>query len=207
MISNIWIKDLSVLINKDKILEFVPTEKMTYEEKINSIVRFSLYLSILLSLLKGDLKYLYIFIITLAITYIIYIFNKKNNKEEVESEDNLENFKDIENSDTCVKPKPNNLFMNFNIADNFKENKTPCKYTEKVNKYIDTNFNKNLFKDASTIFNEKSNQRQFYTMPNNQPANERKELSKWLYLLPESCDDNNILEKKYRRCNNKFNYN
>lgn len=207
MITKIWIKDLSILIHKDKILEFVPTEKMTYEEKINSIVRFSLYLSLLLSILKGNLTYIYIFLITLAITYLIYIFNKKNSEEEVESEENIENFKDIENNESCVKPKPNNLFMNFNIADDFKENKIPCKYTKTVNKYIDENFNKNLFKDSSTIFNEKSNQRQFYTMPNNEPANNRTELSKWLYLLPESCDDKNILEKKYRRCNNQFNYN
>ena len=70
--NKIWIDDFNVLFEKDKLLTFLPIEGLSKEEKINSIVRFSLYLSVLLVLAKNNYKYIYIFLITLGVTYFLY---------------------------------------------------------------------------------------------------------------------------------------
>ena len=45
MSETIWFKDLPGLITKDNFLQFFPTSSMSYVEQINSIVRFSIYLT------------------------------------------------------------------------------------------------------------------------------------------------------------------
>ena len=47
---------------------------MTYPEKINSVVRLSLYAGLILGLFYSNYLYLYIPIITMAITYLLYVF-------------------------------------------------------------------------------------------------------------------------------------
>jgi len=82
MITKIWVNDISVLLDKNHILEFIPTDRMTFNQKINTIVRFSFYLSVLLCLVKQTFKYLYIFILTLIGTFIIYSTTNNNNITE-----------------------------------------------------------------------------------------------------------------------------
>ena len=82
MITKIWVNDISVLLDKNHILEFIPTDHMTFNQKINTIVRFSFYLSVLLCLVKQTFKYLYIFILTLIGTFIIYSTTNNNNITE-----------------------------------------------------------------------------------------------------------------------------
>ena len=55
----IFINKPEILIDKNYLLEFIPN-KGSREERLNATVRFSGYMSILLTLLKGDYRYLYI---------------------------------------------------------------------------------------------------------------------------------------------------
>lgn len=184
MSSKIWVKDINVLIDKDYILQFIPNEKMTYSEKINSIVRFSLYLSLLLCVLKWNFKYLYILVITLLVTYVIYIFNEKN----ITGTEHFRNTEcGIENVD-CRQPTKDNPFMNLNILNDDYDNVKPsCKYTKDIDEKISNDFNEDLYLNTSDVYNQKNNQRQFYTMPNNRVPNQQKEFAEWLYKTPESC--------------------
>ena len=43
-----WANDIGILFHQDKLIHFFPDDKMTLEEKLNSIVRLSAYVSILL---------------------------------------------------------------------------------------------------------------------------------------------------------------
>ena len=72
-----WVNNIKILIEKDKIKEFVPIKEMSIEEKLNSITRFSLYLSFILSILTNDINYIFIFIITGILTYLIYVFKQE----------------------------------------------------------------------------------------------------------------------------------
>ena len=69
MTEKLWYNDLKGFITQDNFLKFFPTPNMTYHEKINSIVRFTLYLVIILVLFKNNYKTLYILVIVLLLTY------------------------------------------------------------------------------------------------------------------------------------------
>jgi hypothetical protein len=83
MKSNFWIYNREKLLSKQDILNFIPLISMTLEEKINSITRLSLYLSIILSIMTCNLNYIYIFVGTIVLTYIFYIFTVKHSEKSV----------------------------------------------------------------------------------------------------------------------------
>ena len=81
---NIWYKDLKVLFDKKKLKNFLPFDRYSRNEKLNSIMRFTLYLTIILLITTLNINYIYILIITAFFTYIIDIsINKEKftNKE------------------------------------------------------------------------------------------------------------------------------
>ena len=54
----VWLNDINVLIDKDKLKEFIPNKDMTINQKLNSIVRFSIYLSLLLLIFRKNYEFL-----------------------------------------------------------------------------------------------------------------------------------------------------
>ena len=75
-----WSDDINVLFNNNRITEFYPSYDMTLIEKLNSIVRLSVYLSIVLYLFTQNYLYLYIAIVIFAFTLFIF----KNQRENIE---------------------------------------------------------------------------------------------------------------------------
>jgi len=72
---NYWFQDLSnTIFNLNYALKIVPESTMTYPEKINSLVRLSLYIGLILGLFYSNYLYLYIPILTMIMTYFLYIF-------------------------------------------------------------------------------------------------------------------------------------
>ena len=67
-----WYDDFNVLFRQDNLTKFFPDYKMTLIEKLNAIVRLSIYLGLILYAVTKTYQYLYIPIITLAITYFIF---------------------------------------------------------------------------------------------------------------------------------------
>lgn len=77
----IWYKDLSNFITADNYHEFFPSSHMSIEEQMNSIVRFSLYLSIILILLKQNLQYIYIVITAMVFSYFFMYYVPSSKKQ------------------------------------------------------------------------------------------------------------------------------
>jgi hypothetical protein len=72
---NYWFQDLSgTIFNLNYALKIFPESTMTYPEKINSLVRLSIYIGLILGLFYSNYLFLYIPIITMALTYLLYIF-------------------------------------------------------------------------------------------------------------------------------------
>ena len=209
IVDKIWVNDFSILIHQERLLEFVPTKDMTTVEKINAIVRFSFYLSVLLSVCKNSYLYFYIFIGTLIITYLIYIFNDNIEQfKPIQSEplpmnkfqnansnnNNNNNNNNSENAKTskCVLPTKNNPFMNVMLTDNYKR-KAACRSTDnkEIQEQVDKHFNNDLYKDVSAIFNKRNSQRSFYTMPSTTVPNDQIKFANWLYKVPKTCKEGN----------------
>jgi hypothetical protein len=83
---DIWTNNINDLFKKIYLLQFFPSQKYNIKENINSIVRLSLYSSIVLIILYKDISYAMIFITTLIITYIYYIINKNKIMEHLKTD-------------------------------------------------------------------------------------------------------------------------
>ena len=186
MNNNIWFYNTSKLLSKDTLFEIIPNSEMGYSEKINSITRFTLYLSILLYLTSGNYLYFYIVLITILITYLVYMFN---GKEEFNYNDtkNIENELDGPKPIQCKNPTKNNPLMNPIIGDSSYENKACDIKDNKVLESVDKKFCNKLFQETSNIFNNRFEQRAFYTMPNTTIPNDQASFAKWLYNTPVMC--------------------
>ena len=179
-----WLDDMDILLRSDRMDEFFPSNDMTLEEKLNSLTRLSVYLSVALTLCTGKCGYLYIAILTMLFTYLMY-----SNMTELKTEN-------YESSD-YVRPTINNPFMNILPDDYIKQpnreslNKLNQYRNPMLSKYIEEKCNYNLYQDADDIFNRNTTQRQFYTMPITTIPNEQGKLGKWLYQTPPTCKEGN----------------
>lgn len=186
----IYIKDFTILFETDRLLDFIPTDKMSYNEKVNAIMRFAIYITFILCILKANYVYLYILLVAGVLTYLAYTF--KGDKENFTDTECIEEEEEEETKESdCQKPKSDNPFMNTLITDDFKEKKKACTYSDNVNKKIDKLFNKDIFMDTSLIFNKRFNQRQFYSTPNTTVPNDQEGFRNWLYKTPEVCATGN----------------
>jgi hypothetical protein len=83
----IWANDPTILFNKDYILELWPTNNMIYDQKINSITRLIIVITILGFILTKSLRILVVGIITIGLIFIFYKMRKpKMNKNMLEKE-------------------------------------------------------------------------------------------------------------------------
>jgi len=71
-----WINDPNVLFQQQYIFEFFPTESMTYEQKLNTITRTIIFLTIVCFLLTKSIRILIISALTIGIVYIVYYYHE-----------------------------------------------------------------------------------------------------------------------------------
>lgn len=188
-----WTEDYSELVKPI----LIPTDYMTIEEKLNTIVRLILFISIICALIFNDSRIILFMIILIILIAIIYNYNKsfKNKTETYLNEKSL----DIINNNTCIKPVNDNPFMNPNIVD-IKYNPhesdimaCPINH-EKINKECDNIFNSKIYRNADDIYDRSSLKRQFYTVPSSTIPNDRKTFTDWLYYRGKSCKENNGIQ-------------
>lgn len=180
-----WYDDIRILFNYERMNEFFPSKDMTLEEQLNSLVRLTLYISLIFMLYKKQITYIYILIFALIFTFSIYTLSDKS----------IESFESDEKK--YISPTRNNPFMNISPNDYIDHpnrdslNKVNNYINPDLNKEIDKHFNYNLYRDVDDIYNRKSNQRQFYTMPVTTIPNTQEKFAKWLYLTPPTCKEGN----------------
>lgn len=67
-----WLQDVKVLWKKDRLLELVPDATMTWEEKLNAVIRFALLATILIFVQAGKPGYLIYGAVTVALLSALY---------------------------------------------------------------------------------------------------------------------------------------
>ena len=77
MSSLFWTTNPSVLFRADQLLASWPTAEMSYNEKLNSIVRLSIYVTIVLLLFRASYLVLYIPLVTFFVTYGMYVITER----------------------------------------------------------------------------------------------------------------------------------
>lgn len=178
-----WFENFYVLIDPNKVIDFYPSFYDSEVKRLNSIVRLSFYVSIVLSVYHKNYNFFYILLAALLVTYAVY-----------KQKEHLENTVDVRTVPTYENP-----FMNFTMSDylnldkdgNIKAKpKIQDPLDPKVAQDIESKLNQGTFRDVSDIFNKNGSQRQFFTMPWTDPVNDREEFQNWLYKTGETCKEN-----------------
>jgi hypothetical protein len=188
----IWYDDPGNMFTYDNYFNVLPTQTMTMEERINALVRFFIYLGVILAIIRADYRYLFFGILTGLVSIVIYEYERKQlaRVEKFLEKKDL----DIVNNKVCVRSTVDNPFMNPTIMD-VTENPTrpaACDVdSERVQATIEKNFEKRLFKDVSDLYGNMASQRQFYTVPNTQIPNDQEGFAQWCYGHGPTCKEGN----------------
>ena len=67
----IWYKNIVSFFSTDNVLDFIPSSKMNYTEKLNTILRLSLYISIVSYLATNDFRSIGLFVIVAIVTFFM----------------------------------------------------------------------------------------------------------------------------------------
>ena len=117
----IWIKDPTVLLNKEKIRNLWPTSDMEMVEKINAITRLIIILTFLGYLVSRSVKIVVTGVITLGI--LIFLYYSKTKKSTVPTAEKIskEGFTNPElyriMKDNFTQPTKDNPLMNVNLTE------------------------------------------------------------------------------------------
>lgn len=210
MNTEFWLYNPLVLFNKNSLTELWPNNNMNLNEKLNSITRLVILLSILGYLITNNINMIITGILTISsISILQYIQHNKILKNNIQNEgfDNLNLFN---NKNTYTNPTKKNPLMNvllpeindnpnrnaalpaFNpIVENNINNKTKEMVVDKFNN--NKNIDKRLFKDLGDNFEFDMSMRQWYSTPNTKVMNDQKEFAEFCYGDMISCKEGNEL--------------
>ena len=178
----LWFTNLEILFNKNDLFEIVP-QNMSFNRKINTITRFSIYFSLLLYILTLNYKYFYLVFIVMSVSYLLYVFNIENFESYENHEDNENNLVNQDNKNNgnkekpCKEPTPEKITMNLLVSDDLNKNNKSCKIDKKRNNEINKLLSEKII-GSTNIYNNSLFDRTFYTMPNNKVPN--RPFSFWL---------------------------
>jgi len=188
MQSEFWYDNFKVLFDNPD--EFYPSYDMNLVDKLNAIMRLSLYIGIILTLITFNYLYLYIPVGIGLFTVFIYTTQKDNVEKFFSDYDKLVCGK----GEPCIKPTTDNPFMNFNNITDERDRPPACKSFDNdvIKKKIEENFNYNLYRDVGDLYSKNNSQREFYTMPNTKVVNDQNSFAKWLYNTGPTCKEDGI---------------
>jgi len=206
-----WIDDPMVLIADNKLLTIWPTENMSRNEKLNTLSRLVIYITLIGFIFTYSFKILVSGIVTLGVFIFLYYSTKNNSREEFCNFGSIQNFytsPDI--TDRFTMPSETNPTMNVmlpEINDNPERNMAGPSYNpviaEQINNsakdMIVTNFDNDntvrdkLFNDLGDNFQFEQSMRNFYTTASTTVPNNQGDFAKFCYGDMISCKEGNNL--------------
>lgn len=145
--TDLWYNNPSVLLNN--LDHFIPMQKLSYIEKINSLARFAIYYSILIWIFNKDSKWYFIPVGILLISYII-----SSNSVNGFSSSNIQNNNVSKNNNLNVKDQ-NQLPINsnlFNPTDTYGNNQPTKLIRNTIKSQLNSNDNWNQYDNNKTYY-------------------------------------------------------
>jgi len=168
-----WFSDPSILFRSDTWFAFVPTAGMSVDEALNSVVRFTVYLSLLLFTCSMEVKYFVYVPVVMGITVALHQLypNTKRITEPFRMGTAVSSFA----GDGVTMPTQDNPFMNPTLID-INENPKRKPAADPTDRAVRDQVNKqfaqtsNMYMDTTDIFQTMTAQRNFYTVPEDDHA-------------------------------------
>lgn len=188
------------MLEGDQAWNIVPSRHDTTTTQANAIMRFALYFTLLLMLVRRSVDALFALVAAAAFTYVLHRSHEKDDarRERLMERLDVRETRPGESASgeaACVLPTRDNPLMNVMLTDlkDFPDRPSACHPNHKaVKKRIDDHFSHNLFRDVDDAFGRSTSSRQFYTMPSTTVPNDRDALAKWLYQTPPTCKEGNM---------------
>lgn len=198
MYTPFWINQPNILYEKDYLFEIFPVKEYDMVRKLNAIVRFSIYYAIIVYLYNRNINVLGVPIIVCLVTYFIYKSNSKIQKDtfmtKLKNDIPLDLSKQ-EHNVGCQLPTKDNPFMNtpfFDVAADKELPRSCTSYDNKgVQRKIEKEFDKGLYRDYTDIFGKDNSQRQFFSVPGRDGIPDQSAFAHWLYRTPSTCKEGN----------------
>jgi len=192
MVEQIWFKDIAHFMTKDNFAHFFPSKDMTFPEQLNSLLRFTVYFSVINYVLRHDGNVFIVPVFMAVFVYFLYSIDTQNrmNERSYFKQRNLR--MDPRTKEVCQEPTKNNPFMNILMSDYAlnPQRKQACNVTKSnIKKKTQEFFDTNLYRSVSDIFNKEASDRQWVTNPNTEIPNRQMEFAKWCYDLPRTCKE------------------
>ena len=182
---NIWYKDpIKVFFNMDNVPKFIPTKSMTFIQQLNATMRFSIYFTIIMLLVKQNGIAMYFAVFVALITIFMFEFYTHNKKLQRELYSKINVMYNKHEDKLCSLPSQNNPFMNvmMNEYSEFPNRPVACNVSNtKVKKQAEQYFANSIFRDVDDIYSRKTSSRNWHTVPSAQIPNDREAFTDWLY--------------------------
>ena len=151
---------------------------MSIQEKLNSLFRLSIYIGVLLTIIYRHANYLYIPLIVGAFTWIVY---------KTRMEEKSEEFVGGGAGAACVKPTPDNPYMNFRHAVDDPNRPPACK-DEVSQEQATQKYRDGMFMDFDILYSKMGTER-IHTMPVTSSMNDQNAFAKWCYATGPTCKE------------------
>ena len=184
MADRFWYEDLGALVARDRLASIVPTRDMSEAEKLNTIVRFALYYSVIMVLIRRSIHHVYVFIFVALCTIAVYYNDKMREGFELGLRDKLGVVNPPCKQSFAYRPSRDNPFMNVMGQDRLEFPNRPAADNvrrEPVRKEMQRLFYEGFPQDDHDVYNTASSERQFYTMPVTTIPNDQAAYANWLY--------------------------
>lgn len=177
MSEHIWFQDPSVLFSPDTWNKFVPMKTMSTTEALNSVVRFSVYFSVILFFATDVSAYILAIPAVMAATVVLHTLFP-NGKT-------LETFLSKAAEGKFTMPNPANPFMNpllTEIQDNPNRADAAPTNRKDVKAEIYKAFQKtsDMYMDTTDVFDQAQAMRTFHTLQAGTIPNDQDGFLKWL---------------------------
>ena len=201
MITPFWLNNPNILFKSDEISHIWPTSDMSFEDKLNSITRLVILLTIVGYLITKNNKIILSGIITLGAIILLYKLKTKNNKNEgFTNADIYSILKTDFTEPTVVNPVMNILLPEINDNPNRKEAApaynplVEANINNQTKQFVVNNFNdpaieERLFNDLGDNFTFDQSMRTWNTMPSTTIPNDQKGFTDYCYGDMIACRD------------------
>lgn len=188
-----WGDDPNILVQPDRLVQFFPSSDQSLEERMNSLTRLVLYISITLSVYQEKTTSLYFGIFLVILIYFIWknqTITQLNEPFAINPTSNKEKIKFINtNPENCRMPTLMNPYMNSLYGDP-AEGPPACKGPG-IQETAANLLNQQLFSDTDDLFERNANQRLFITTPGTSPkspnTNDRDKFVNWMIKGTGNC--------------------
>jgi Family of unknown function (DUF5762) len=188
-----WYEQPSILWKQNRLLEFIPNDQMTMIEKLNAVVRFSIYLAFLFVFALQKQQAIWFPLLVMGFTIWFYRDSQHRldtylSTNELPKKEYYENYSKTK---VYTKPTYDNPMMNINVITDRKDKPAaiPSWNDQSVKDDMDTKLSYNLYRNVSDVWDKETMKRTFYTMPSTTIPNEQTSFAKWCYNVGPTCKE------------------